>query len=306
MSGIPADTGQRDILRTLLYYDIWAYPLSAQEILRFFPGRPPSPSELSGHLDRCKASGLIGEAEGYYFVRGRTEEAVELRRRNARRAAVMWKAATFSASVIKTFPFIRAVFVSGELSKDVASPDGDIDFLILTEPGRLWIARSLLTLFKKVFLLNSKKFFCLNYFVSADECELDCRNIFAATEIAHLKPLYNADLFRRYMAANRWIRSFFPGFTFTLNGPARVSNRRSVLQRLFEAPFRLVDADRLDDMLMGVMQRVWARRYPQYDEAARNRIFRSTKSESRAYCGDFESRILTLYEERLREFGVAD
>ncbi len=78
------------------------------------------------------------------------------------------------------------------------------------------------------------------------------------------------------------------------------------MQRLLEAPFRLLDCDRLDDRLMETMRRIWAKRYPQYDDATRNRIFRSTKHESRAYGGDFEHRVLALYEERLRQYGVAD
>ncbi len=306
MGRMANDAIDRGILRTLLYYDIWGYPLKAEEILRFLPERVSSAQELGRHLERCAARGLISEASGYYSVRTEARELAELRGRKERRAALMWKAARLSAGIIKTFPFVRGVFVSGELSKNVASPRGDIDFLILTEPGRLWIARSLLTLFKKIFLLNKKKFFCINYFVAAGHCSLDAGNIYLASEVAHLKPLYNVPLFREYMRANQWIEMYFPAFSADGGATAHASDRRSVLQRLFEAPFRLIDCSTLDDALMGMMQRVWARRYPQYDDATRNRIFRSTKHESRAYGGDFEHQILALYEERLRQFGVAD
>ena len=102
------------------------------------------------------------------------------------------------------------------------------------------------------------------------------------------------------------IRTFFPGLDMSLLPRAGVLERRSLLQRVLEAPFALLNADRLDDLLMRGMQRVWARRYPQYDQATRDRIYRSTKHESRAYAGDFEQKVLSLYEERLREFGLED
>ena len=97
---------------------------------------------------------------------------------------------------IKRFPFVRAVFLSGELSKNISSDDGDIDFMIVTEKNRLWICRTLLTFFKKIFLFNQKKYLCINYFVDEEHLHLPKKNIFTATEIAHVKPLFNFILFQ--------------------------------------------------------------------------------------------------------------
>ena len=62
----------------------------------------------------------------------------------------------------------------------------------------------------------------------------------------------------------------------------------------------------LDNSLLHAMRRIWRKRYPQFDDVTREPMFRSTPNESRAYGGDFEQKILTLYEQKLKEYGVAD
>jgi hypothetical protein len=297
---------QRGILQTLLYYDIWEYPLTAKELYAFFPGTQMSFEEFSTCLAKDGPGPMVAEHEGFYFLRSRPRSVVEQRNRRQCHARTMWKMARVSTHIIKRFPFVRGVFVSGDLSKDATTPASDVDFFILTSPGRLWITRAMLTLFKKTFLLNRKKFFCLNFFVTADHLLLEEHNIYAATEIGHLKPLYGSDLFNKYMAANRWIREYFPNFDILFLPSVRPNDRRSILQMVLEAPFALLPADAWDNALLQAMRRVWRNRYPDLDEAARGRMFRSTRQESRAYGGDFQEKILNLYEQKLKEHGVAD
>jgi hypothetical protein len=295
-----------EILRSLLYYDIWEYPLTARELHMFLPGRTVTYDEF---LENMKSNGTGADVmveNGYYFVRGRIKAVVEQRKEKELHARRLWTWARISMHIIKRFPFVRGIMVSGDLSKNATSEGSDIDFFIVTEPQRLWIARTLLILFKKTFLLNKRKFFCLNYFAASDHLKLDEQNIFLATEIAHLKPLYNADLFFEYLEVNNWIKRFFPNFDIRQFNLPKTNNRPSLLQKLLELPFSLIPADKLDTVLLKKMKAVWMKRYPGYDDKMRDRIFRCTKHESRAYVGNFEEKILALYDLRLREFGVAD
>ena len=210
------------------------------------------------------------------------------------------------AHIIKRFPFVRGVFISGDLSKGVADAKSDIDYVIVTEPKRLWICRTLLILFKKVFLFNQKKYFCLNYFVASDNLVLEDHNYFTATEIAHLKPLYNFNLYMRYMNANRWIKIYFPNFTAFAFGLKRTNNRPSIIQPFIEYLFRGSRADRLENRLMTMMKGVWQKRYPQYDQEARERLFRCSPHESRAYVGNFADKVLNRYSDRLAAHDIRD
>lgn len=298
------DTMYRDILRILLYYDIWHYPLTARELYTFLPVNSIGFSEFCTQLDAACSTGYVFEHGGYFFVKGKTPAVVQIRASGERHARRLWKAARLASGIIRRFPFVRGVFVSGDLSKNATHPESDVDFFVLTEPGRLWITRTMLILFKKIFLLNSKKFFCINYLVATDHLTFDDRNIFTATEIAQLKPMVNSSLFYRYLAANEWIKNFFPNFDVsTLTLPA-AENTPSRVQQLLEWPFRFVDADTLDCWLREKMEVLWKRRYPALDDATRKVIFRCDRGESRAYVGNFQEKILALYHRKLVEFGL--
>ena len=295
---------ERGVISTLLYYDIWRYPLTAAELHAFHPRSAPARDAFRRALDRMVQEGALSAGGGYFWLPGRGRlDGERLRRR--RHARGMWRLAGFAARLIKVFPFVRAVFVSGDLSKDATGRGSDVDFLILTEPRRLWIARTLLVIFKKTVLLNSRKFFCINSFAATDAMEVTERNIYQATEIAQLKPLYNAPLFRAYLAANGWIREYFPNFSTAALRLPTATERRSILQRAAELPFRLLPADRIDAALMRAMRRTWALRHPELDESTREELFRCAPGESRAYAGNFQGKVLRAYEARLHSHGVS-
>ena len=293
-----------EILRALLYYDIWHYPLTAKELFTFLPVNSMSFDDFVQNIaDNGPGTDVFIEHD-HFFVRGKSPAIVQQRKEKEQHARRLWNWARLSMHIIKRFPFVRGVFVSGDLSKNATSRNSDVDFFIVTEPNRLWITRTLLILFKKTVLLNRKKFFCLNYFATTDHLSLDGQNIFLATEIAHLKPLYNEELFSRYLEANKWIANYFPNFNMKHLPLPKTNNRESMVQTFFEMLFSLVPADKLDTYLLERMKSVWAKRYPEFDEETRERIFRCTKHESRAYVGNFEEKVLALYEQKLREFGV--
>ncbi len=294
---------RNEILKTLLYYDIWSFPLTDREIFSFLPVNSMSFEQFKKRLDLACEDERIEHTGDYYYARGHSSAVVEERLQREKHARRLWRAARLSTHVIKRFPFVRGVFVSGDLSKNATHPGSDIDFFIVTEPGRLWIARWLLILFKKTILLNRKKFFCLNSFISSDKLTLDNRNIYTATEVATLKPVYNGYILDNILTANAWIQRYFPNFNIRAF-QYQVAERQSIIQKLLEFSFRLVPADRLDTFLMIQMEKIWRRRYPQFSDEDRNRLFRCTKSESRAYPGDFQNRILDQYAERLARFGV--
>jgi len=295
---------ERNVLTTLLYYDIWRHPLTTRELFAFHPTNSLTLEEFKKQLDAIARGPSIQTDGDYYFVRRGSDAASELRKKRERAAAALWRMAHVSAAIIKRFPFVRGVFVSGDLSKNSADKNSDIDFVILTAPGRLWICRACLILFKKIFLLNRKKYFCLNYFLSTDNLAQENRNFFIATELAHLKPLHNRRLYLDLLAANSWMKDLFPNFDPSLMFSTRCNDRGRIIRTLLELGFRLLPADRIDDFLHQTMQRIWARRYPHVDPVTRERIFRSTKRESRTFVGDFQQKILAGYMLKLAEFGV--
>src|ERR1041385_3158232 len=288
---MPFSELEQQIVKTLLYYEIFDHPLSADELFCLLPKNSLSKDFFLQSLHGLSSQGKVVEWKSFYSLPGQAKNIADLRIERQRLAQQRLKIARFMSNIIRRFPFVRGIFLSGDLSKGVAHPDSDIDYVIITEPGRLWICRTFLMLFKKLFLLNNKKYFCLNYYVSTDNLQLGDRNYYTATEIAHLKPLYNFDLFMQYVDANDWIKSYFPNFKIFVSNPDWKNRSGSTIQKIVELLFPKTFADNLDSWLMLKMKNIWKKRYGQYDDAILEQIFRCTPNESRAYGGNFEGKI---------------
>jgi len=297
---------QRDILRTILYFDIFRHPLRAEEIYRYLPSNSTSPGEVNSACLALPLRELLKERKGFYFLASdhRNADPVADRLAKESRARGYWRIARLVTSLIRRFPFVRAVFVSGELSKGIASRDGDIDFFIVTADRRLWIARTFLIAFKKLFFLNQKKFLCLNHFIVESSLRVETRNFYTALEVATLTPLYNGDLFLHYLRTNSWIGELLPNATSPERAQPLLKTRSSLLQNMVEVPFRGTLGDNLEDRLMHFWQRVWDRRYHNVPRERRSQMFQSTPEISTAYAGDFLSKILGEYKSRLVRFGL--
>lgn len=298
-----------NIMRTLLYYDIFRHPLSGEEIYSFLPQNSVTKEEIISSLAEITGGGQ-GEIEvnnGYYYIKPNAEY-VKTRLEKEKYSAKMWKTAYRITHIIKRFPFVRSVIATGSLSKNSSDDKSDLDFMVITSPHRLWVARTLLMLFKKTVLLNSKKYFCVNYFIASDNMNIEEQNIYTATEIVTLKATYNTALLEEFIQKNLWVRDFFPNYTpndHPLNkAGCRVNNKPSVLQKVMELFFPGTFGSRLDDYLREKTKLHWKKKYSHMAEADRNFRLKSTKTESKAHPHSVQKAILALYEEKLRQYGL--
>ncbi len=291
-----------DVKRTLLYYEVFHYPLTPMQLFTFLPTNSLTFNDFYTKIQEDVFSSGINEKKGFLCM-GNVDD-IEQRLVNERNAASLLRIAKIMTHLIKRFPFVRGVFLSGELSKLVSGKDGDIDFMIITAHNRLWICRTLLILFKKIFLLNSKKYFCLNYFVAENNLVLREQNIYTATEVAHLKPMYNVELFKQYINANNWLFNFFPSFSLSRMNIQKTNNRKSIVQKIWEKLFPEKFALKLDHWLMKRTENIWKSRYPEFDKETRDRIFKCQPNESRAFVRNFEKNFFERYNAALKKFNI--
>ena len=303
-SHAPSDASplQRDILRTLLYFDIFHHPLTAKEIYRYLPSDSTSPEEVESACSKPPLDALIRWDAGFFFLSATNADSPTLSRTaNERRARRFMTIASVMGRLIRRFPFVRGLMISGELSKGVLSRKGDIDLLVVTAPGRVWVCRTFIIVFKKIFLLNRKRFLCVNHFVAEDYFEITERNLYTALELATLKPLFPTSFFFEYVHANPWIHDFFPNVEFPVN-PSGPATRAGFLQSILEFPLRGRMGDALDVSLMNFWKKVWAKRYAHLPDEKRARLFQTGRSISTAYAGDFLTRVLSEYTRRLSDY----
>ncbi|MBC7865770.1 MAG: hypothetical protein IAF38_22545, partial [Bacteroidia bacterium] len=155
---------QKDVLCAIAYFDVFSYPLKISEIAESIKS-PSDPAELINCLVSLINRGLLETKDNFYYLKGSVAENIEKRKIGNAGAEKVFPRALRSAKLISRFPFVEGVCISGSLSKNYFDKDADVDFFIITKSGRLWICRTFLIAFKKIFLFNSKKYFCVNYFV---------------------------------------------------------------------------------------------------------------------------------------------
>jgi hypothetical protein len=208
-----------------------------------------------------------------------------------------------NSRIISRFPFVRGIMISGSVSKGLLKNDGDIDFFIITAQNRLWICRTLLILYKKIFRLNSKKFFCLNYFIGEGSLEIPDRNIFTATEIACLVPTYNEALCEKFKQANLWYKPYLPVFTQSIRFPVIETGKESALKKIVEHLFMNITGEKTDEFLMNYTYHHWQKKFSGYTPEVIELAMRSRRNVSKHHPNNFQEKVLHLLNEKIKEAG---
>ncbi len=248
---------ERDILATLAYFDIFEYPLNEAELYQFLPNTYTHALFIDG-LNRLCTKELVYRFEELYSLQDKYALVTRRRQGNAR-AENLLKTAEKIASFLSWFPFVRGVAVSGSLSKHFADEKSDIDFFIITRKNRLWIARTLLLIFRRVAVMfNKGDWFCLNYFLDEQALEIEEKNIFIAIEIATLIPFVGKDSFSKFYFYNEWYLNYLPVHSKSINSVKEPKS--SFIKKAVEAIFNNWVGSSLDTFLMKLTDRRWQRK----------------------------------------------
>jgi len=286
---------------------MFSYPLNGKELFTFLGQNSMTESEFIGHVKNIVSDEncAVAERDGYYYVKP-NKHFIDTRMEREALSRRMWRMAGLVTHLIKRFPFVRAVMVTGSLSKNNSDKKSDLDFMVITEKNRLWVARTLLMLFKKIFLLNSYKYFCVNYLISSEKLEIEEKNLFTATEVAYVRATHNQDLVDEFIRANKWICSYFPNYIVCdpyLHTPfCKLSVRKSYLQKFMEIFLNGKPGNRLEKYFMNVTINHWEKQYSNIDKAERTHMFKSTETVSKTHPGNMQKKILNAYSKKLQEF----
>ena len=286
------------LLKTILYFDVFSYPLLVEEILKYNGIQHGESEQAEKILHSLNLRGFLNFNRGYYFI-DPDFSIVENRIKGNLRAQKRLGVARRYSKIISFFPFVRGIFLSGSLSKGCISEIDDIDYFIITSPGRLWITRSLLVLFRRVFLLNSHKNFCVNYFIDAENLSVRRQNRFTATEIAFLLPMYNLPLHSELIKANNWIKNYYP--TFQQNGEWVIANT-SVIKKMMEKILDNKMGEYFDNCLYKYSKRFIERKFGYLGEEIFSRNFCLRKNEVQYFPKQNGTGIMERYYKRVRLF----
>jgi hypothetical protein len=287
------DISQR-ILKQLLYSEVFGHPLNSNELARYISCQQ---NELEDVLCQLQKEQLIIKNADFFYL-FESDNKINKRISGQNKANQLRAKAFKVGAFIQRFPFVEGVAISGSLSKGILHDDGDFDFFIITQKNRLWIARTLLVLYKKIFLLNSRKYFCVNYFIDDSSLEITEQNRFTATEIVTLIPIAG-DIFPSFYTCNSWTKHYF-------NTPhqevAIQKQQKNWFSKWIMWLFKGSLGEKTDIWCMRKTLKRWQKKFSDFDDEKFDLTLKSRRYVSKHHPNDFQTKVLTKYDELTRKY----
>lgn len=157
------------IVKTVAFFDMFDYPLTAYEIYYYLDKRAPLEEILS-------LISSLNQKNGFYFLRNREEIIITRQKRHNYSVRKIKIAQRFSRLFV-FLPFIRVIAVANSIGQHNLRDESDIDFFIITKARRVWLTRFYCAALTK--LLNrrptekkKKDKICLSFYISTDHLDL--------------------------------------------------------------------------------------------------------------------------------------
>lgn len=212
------DSRQQSVLKTLLYADIFNYPLTKQEIYNFLISDKKVGKETIFKLLKNPKSPVVYK-ENYFFIKGK-DDLIKKRKKREIISREKLKKAKKIIKILSLIPTLRFVGISGTLSMRNSEAKDDIDIFVIAEKKFVWTTRFLLIIMLLIMGVyrsrNANKYsdkVCLNMIIAEDKmCFIKSnRNLYIAHEILQLLPVFNrSNTYEKFIKLNKWCNNFLP------------------------------------------------------------------------------------------------
>jgi hypothetical protein len=211
----------RQAFLTLGYSDQFEYPLSSLEIARRLIGESVStPTGVDKALQQLHKAGLIDKTDQYYHLPGR-QELVKIRLQRTQASAQKQFSVQQFLRLVRFIPWIKGVAITGSLAVANARPESDIDFMIVTQPHRVWLTRLVVLLVTTIMgkrrtsrgeLPDS---WCFNIWLDMNTLAVPAhkRSLYTAYEVCQADWVYDvAGVQHRFYSENGWAQRYIPQY----------------------------------------------------------------------------------------------
>jgi hypothetical protein len=212
---------EKAILKTLIYADLFDYPLGVWEIHKWLIGKGAILRQVEKALEKLRVKGKAERVKGYYFLQGRSG-IVRKRKLREKQSGKFLRKAIVCAWLLKIIPWIRLVGISGGLAMKNSSKVDDIDLFIITAKDRLWLSRlfilgTLSLIGQRRMATHTKKEaagkICPNILIDEDRLIQERKDLYTAHEVLQMKILWERDgTYSRYLEDNDWVFKFLPNW----------------------------------------------------------------------------------------------
>jgi len=199
------------ILKTIIYGDVFNFPMTAQEIHHFLiHDEPIDYQTIINHLESSiDLDQHLCHNEKYYALKQR-DELFTLRSGRDKLMDTLSPQMIYYGRILSYFPFVEFVGITGALAmRNPSSTDEDLDYLVITRPGRVWLARALIILLVRLMRLRDIEI-CPNYVLASDQLIQSRQDLYIAHEITQILPLSNHNLYQKLREQNQWAIDHLP------------------------------------------------------------------------------------------------
>jgi hypothetical protein len=199
------------VLKTVLYADIFSFPLTAAEIHHFLiADRPYALADIQGALESSAALRVhLEQRDGFVACKGR-DGLVTTRLERDQAATALLPAALSYGRLLAALPFVRMVGLTGALAmRNPAHVTDDIDYVLVTAPGRVWTARAFAIVLVRLGRLRGVTL-CPNYVLSETTLSHAPGNLYIAHEVTQVLPLFGREIYDALRAENPWVADCMP------------------------------------------------------------------------------------------------
>lgn len=211
-------SSKESILKTLLYSDIFDYPLSKEEIWKFLISKNKEDKQSFLKYLSLKNSSFDYKSN-LYFIKGRIE-IIKKRQEKEKYSLEKIKFAKKIIQKISLIPTVYFIGISGALAMKNSDKDDDIDLFVITARNSVWttrlmivIALNFLRVYRKRNEENVSNKICLNMLVDDSTLSFskDRNDLYTAHEIVQIMPIVNKNkTYERFINSNIWIKDFLP------------------------------------------------------------------------------------------------
>jgi len=198
------------ILRTILYGDIFHFPMTPEEIHHFLIHDEQTTRQQIQHtlVNSQYLNELLICGEGYFALSTR-QEIIPIRIQREQATKKLWLPAITYGQWLARLPFVRMVTLTGALAMRNAHENDDFDYLIVTKAQRVWLARGFAIALVYLGKLRGITI-CPNYVLSEDSLEQQRKDLYIAHEITQMVPIYGHELYWDMRQANLWTIDSLP------------------------------------------------------------------------------------------------
>jgi hypothetical protein len=285
------------IFRTVLYADVFHFPMTEAEIHHFLIGRAATRGEVHAALEHSVwlRTHLIC-SDGYYTL---SPDGAALRRQREANSQRLWARAERYGRRLAHLPFVRMVALTGALAmRNPRHAHDDIDYLLVTTPSRVWLTRLLAVIVVRLARLRGVDL-CPNFVLAETALQQDRQDLYMAHEVAQMIPLAGFELYYAMREVNAWADAYLPNARepFYPTQDAAPKGIGRVLQRAAEAVLSTPLGNWLEN---------WERRRKQRKFAAQSSGARSTarldEDQVKGHFNDNGLWVMEKYQERLNAY----